>query len=165
METYSMVLGLCERNPLVTCGFPSRRPVTQSFHVFFDLCLNKWLCKQLRHPWFEMPSHSLWCRCNVIGHLHFAYNFRYSIQLCLFIHFLSFSLSSNVADKIMFSFYQCTSSCRWKGQIFIFLAAGVFPCQQMKGEVLEPDTGLIKSLGNILAISKAKINYPWPCDS
>ena len=36
-----MWLVLCEGNPLVTGGFPSQRPVTRSFVVFFDLRLNK----------------------------------------------------------------------------------------------------------------------------
>ena len=45
-------------------------------------------------------------------------------------------------------------------ELSIFLlAAGVFPWQQMKDEVLELDTGLIKSLGDILGVSKAPINY------
>ena len=35
-------------------------PVTQSFDVFFDMCLNKWLSKQSRRRWFETPSRSLW---------------------------------------------------------------------------------------------------------
>ena len=34
--TFSVLLTLCEGNPLVTGGFPSQRPVTQSFDVFFD---------------------------------------------------------------------------------------------------------------------------------
>ena len=33
---------LCERNPLVTSGFPSHRPVMQSFDVSVDLRLNGW---------------------------------------------------------------------------------------------------------------------------
>ena len=33
-------------NSLVTGEFPSQRPVTQSFDVFFDLLLDKWLSKQ-----------------------------------------------------------------------------------------------------------------------
>ena len=40
--------------------FPTQRPVTRSFDVFFDLPLNKRLSKQ---PWgwsFETPSWSLW---------------------------------------------------------------------------------------------------------
>ena len=38
METFSTLLALCEENPLATSGFPSQKPVTQSFDVFFDLC-------------------------------------------------------------------------------------------------------------------------------
>ena len=38
-----MLQDRCEGNPLVTSGFPSQRPVTQSFDVFFDLRLNKCL--------------------------------------------------------------------------------------------------------------------------
>ena len=37
METFSALLALCVGNPAVTGGFPSQRPVTRSFDVFFDL--------------------------------------------------------------------------------------------------------------------------------
>ena len=37
MGTFSALLALCEGNPPVTGGFPSQRPVTRSFDVFFDL--------------------------------------------------------------------------------------------------------------------------------
>ena len=46
-------------------GFPSQRPVTRSFDVFFDMGLNQWLSKQSRRRWFETPSRSLWRHCNV----------------------------------------------------------------------------------------------------
>ena len=36
METFSALVTLCEGNPPVTGGFPSQRPVTRSFGVFFD---------------------------------------------------------------------------------------------------------------------------------
>ena len=36
METFSALLALCEGNPPVTDGFPSQRPVTENFDVFFD---------------------------------------------------------------------------------------------------------------------------------
>ena len=52
-------------NSSVNGGFPAQRPVTRNLDVFFDLCLNKWLSKQPRGFWFEMPSWSLWCHCNV----------------------------------------------------------------------------------------------------
>ena len=48
----------------VTGEFPSQRPVTRSFDVFFDLRLNKLLSKQLWGWWFETPSRPLWRHCN-----------------------------------------------------------------------------------------------------
>ena len=44
--------------------FPTQRPVTRSFGVFFDLRLNKRLSKQLWGWWFETLSWSLWRHCN-----------------------------------------------------------------------------------------------------
>ena len=61
METFSALLTLCA----VTGEFPSQKPVTQSFDVFFDLRLNKRLSKQSWGWWFETPSRSLWSHCNV----------------------------------------------------------------------------------------------------
>ena len=59
----------CITGPL--CGeftgpgeFPSQRPVTRSFDVFFDLRLNKRLSKQPWGWWFEMPSWPLRRQCN-----------------------------------------------------------------------------------------------------
>ena len=65
MGTVSTLLALCEENLLVTGGFPRQTPVMQSFDVFFDVSLNKWLSKQSRWWWFETPWHSLWRHCNV----------------------------------------------------------------------------------------------------
>ena len=65
METFSTLLALCEGNPLATGEFPSQRPVTLSFDVFFDLCLHKQLSQWWRCQSFETPSHSSWRRCNV----------------------------------------------------------------------------------------------------
>ena len=36
----SALLAICAGNSPVTGEFPAQRPVTQSFDVFFDLCLN-----------------------------------------------------------------------------------------------------------------------------
>ena len=65
MKTFSAILALCEGISPVTGEFPSQhaqRRATWSLDVFFDLCLNKWLSKQSRCRWFEMPSHPLWCQ-------------------------------------------------------------------------------------------------------
>ena len=64
METFSALLAICVGNSHVTGEFPAQRPVTRSFDVFFDLCLNKRLSKKWRGLWFETPSHSLWRHCN-----------------------------------------------------------------------------------------------------
>ena len=50
----------------VTGEFPSQRPATRSFDVFFDLRLNKPLSKQSRGWWFETPSRSSLRHCNDI---------------------------------------------------------------------------------------------------
>ena len=64
METFSVLLALCAGNSPVTSEFPAQRPVTGSFDVFFDLCLNKRLRKQSWGWWFETPLRSLWRHCN-----------------------------------------------------------------------------------------------------
>ena len=51
METFSTLLALSKGTSPVTPEFPSQRPVTRSFDVFFDLRLNKRLSKQSRHRW------------------------------------------------------------------------------------------------------------------
>ena len=50
----------CVGNSPFPGEFPSQRPVTRSFDVFFDLRLNKWLSKEPWGWWFETPSCSLW---------------------------------------------------------------------------------------------------------
>ena len=79
METFSALLALCEGNSPVTGEFPSQRPVTRIFDVFFDLRMNTRLTKQWRCRWFETPPRSLWRHCNVTtksGHAiyHIAIN-------------------------------------------------------------------------------------------
>ena len=67
------VTGFCAANSPVTAGnspvtseFPSHRPVTRSFDVFFDLRTKKRLSKQSRRRWFRTPSRSLWRHCNAV---------------------------------------------------------------------------------------------------
>ena len=55
MGSFSALLGLCEGNSPVIGGFPSQRPVTRNYDVFFDLRLDKRLRKQSRRRWFETP--------------------------------------------------------------------------------------------------------------
>ena len=67
---WSFVRGI-HRSAVVRGGFPSQRPVTWCFDVFFDLRVNKRLSKQSRRRWFETPSHSLWRHCNGYFHIWF----------------------------------------------------------------------------------------------
>ena len=61
--------------------FPTQRPVTRSFDVFFDLRPNKRLSKQPRGWWFETPSWSLWrhrnggWKCNYYPSIKMGYNY------------------------------------------------------------------------------------------
>ena len=59
MEAFSALLALRAGNSPVTGEFPSQRPVTRSFDVFFDLNKQSW------GWWFGTPSRSLWSHCNV----------------------------------------------------------------------------------------------------
>ena len=65
MGTFSVLLALWARKSPVPGEFPSQRPVTRSFDVFFDLHLNKRRSKQYWSWWFETQSPSLWRHCNV----------------------------------------------------------------------------------------------------
>ena len=64
MKTFTALLAICAGNSPVTGEFPSQRPVTRSFDVFFDARLNKRLSKQSSGWRFETPSCSLWRHCN-----------------------------------------------------------------------------------------------------
>ena len=68
---FPRLLALCVGNSLITSELPTHRPVTQSFDVFFDLRLNKRLCKQSWGWWIEIPSRPLWRHCNVTLHWHY----------------------------------------------------------------------------------------------
>ena len=65
METFSALLAIWAGYSPVTGEFPTQRPVTRSFDVFYDLCLNKRLNKQWWGWWFETSSRPLWRHCNV----------------------------------------------------------------------------------------------------
>ena len=53
-ETFFVLLALCERNPVITRGFPSQRPVTWNFDVFLVLCLNKKLLNKRSKKWIKI---------------------------------------------------------------------------------------------------------------
>ena len=78
----STLLAICERNPPVTGGFPTQRPVMRSFDVFSDLRLNKRLSKQSICRWFETPLRSLWRHCSGIFELWREVSYYVSGTVC-----------------------------------------------------------------------------------
>ena len=78
MDTFSALLFFVGNSP-VTGEFPTQRPVTRSFEVFFDLRLNKCLSKQSRRRWFETPSRSL-CEILLCEYEYRDYHLSYSIS-------------------------------------------------------------------------------------
>ena len=76
----SALLALCARNSPVTGQFPSQRPMTLSFYVFFDLHLNKRLSKQSRRRWYQTHSCSLWC-CNAWDTLYVIWKVFYWLTI------------------------------------------------------------------------------------
>ena len=64
-SSISALLALCAGNSPVTGEFPSKRPVTWSLDVLFDLRLNKRLSRQSWVWWFDTPSCYLWRHSNV----------------------------------------------------------------------------------------------------
>ena len=66
METFSALLAICAENSPVTGEFPTQRPVTRSFDVFFDLRPNERLSKQSWGWWYETLSSPLWRHRNAV---------------------------------------------------------------------------------------------------
>ena len=65
METFPALLAICVGNSPVPGEFPTQRPVTRKFDVYFDLRLNKRLCKQTWGWWLETLLCPLWRHSNV----------------------------------------------------------------------------------------------------
>ena len=70
METFSALLAVCAGNSPVPGEFPTQRPVTRSFGVFFDLRLKQRSSKQWWGWWFETLSRPLWRHRNVPNIMH-----------------------------------------------------------------------------------------------
>ena len=64
METFYALLAICAGNSPVRGEFPTQRPVTRIFGVFFELRLNKGLNKQSWGWKFDTLSRPLWHQCN-----------------------------------------------------------------------------------------------------
>ena len=73
MEIFSALLAICAGNSPVTGEFPTQRPVTRIFDVYFDLRPKERLSKQWWGWWFETLSRSLWHHRNVSTCCHTHY--------------------------------------------------------------------------------------------
>ena len=76
MEIFSALLAICAGNSPVTGEFPTQRPVTRSFDVYFDLRPKERLGKQWWGWWFETLSRSLWRHRNASGMTHWHWCLR-----------------------------------------------------------------------------------------
>ena len=56
LETFFALLAICAGNSPVPGEFPTQSPVTRSFDICFDRCLNIRFSKQLSPQWFETQS-------------------------------------------------------------------------------------------------------------
>ena len=84
-ETFSALQAICAGNSPVTGEFPTQRPVTQSFDVFFDLRLHERLSKQLWGWWLQTPLRPFWCHSNdQIAVLQWSE--KKPIKICLLCH-------------------------------------------------------------------------------
>ena len=80
MGTFSALLAICAGNSPVPGEFPTQRPVTRSFDVFFDLRVNKRLSKQSWGWWYETPSCPLWSHHNVIFFFYLCWDYYISCR-------------------------------------------------------------------------------------
>ena len=83
METFSALLAICAGNSPVPGEFPTQRPVTRSFDVYFDLRLNKGLSKQSWGWWFETLSRPLWRQCNDMMTLWHGHALPITVPMCV----------------------------------------------------------------------------------
>ena len=106
METFSALLAICAGNSPVPGEFPTQRPVTRSFGVFFDLRLDKRLRKQSWGWWFETPRGLLWrhrnasCR-NSISYISIGNINDILVKTGEFMWYLRFELSDHSRNYIL----------------------------------------------------------------
>ena len=88
--------------------FPTQRPVTRSFDVFFDLRLNKPLSKQSWGWWFETLLRSLWRHRNVFGMMPAGPQIKseYRIPAVAF-QFRCYLITSDLQDTVAYLWMIC----------------------------------------------------------
>ena len=98
--------------------FPSQRPVTQSFDVFFDLCMTKRLSKQSWGWWFETRSRSLWRHCSaltmwnsIVYPKKYAHGFCFAV-LCCGYTLTDFPISIRLTSLALWQSNDCPSASK-----------------------------------------------------
>ena len=94
METFSALLAICAGNSPVPGEFPTQRPVTRSFDIYFDLRPNERLSKQSLGWRFETLSPPLWRHRKVVLTNDLCGDLAY-----WFLPDASFGLQGNVSDN------------------------------------------------------------------
>ena len=92
METFSALLAICAGNSPVSGEFPTQRPVTLSFDVYFDLRPNKRLSKQSWSWWFETLSRPFWRHRNDVWYnCLFRWTAKETPKFCITVFFVIWS--------------------------------------------------------------------------
>ena len=98
METFSTLLAICAGNSPVSSEFPTQRPVTRSFDIFFDLRLGEQLNKHSWDWWLETPLRPLWRQSNVRPNCGWSWHVHQGWWLPN--HLLIFSISEHYQNTI-----------------------------------------------------------------
>ena len=86
---------------------PLTKPVTRSFHVFFDVCLNKRLNKQFICRWFWTPRRSFWRHCNILRNIHACSRF---VVFCYVFSRVNLPISLRDTSLALGQLYDCPSA-------------------------------------------------------
>ena len=128
MERFSALLAICAGNSPVPGEFPSQRPVTRSFDVFFDLRLNKRLNKQSWGWWFETLSSPFWRHSNVH---RYCSDIRDIVSILIFWLFdgnNNLSMSPWMSVPVYLTFLRAETELIWFNMVNVVVADALAPC-------------------------------------
>ena len=141
METNSALLAICAGNSPVPGEFPTQRPVTRSFDVFYDLRLNKRLSKQSWGWWFETLSRPLWRHRNVL--------------------FISCDVDTRVRLAVSSFWISFDNPSMW--ELFNLLYSGLSPLRFYICIILPPWLDHSDIIGDNIKGESSYFGNHWPC--
>ena len=131
--------------------FPTQRPVTRSFDVFFDVRLIKRLSKHSRGWWFETLSHPLWRHRNVKSPTKLRFDFYvdmdkkdWSIISLSQIQALASDSTSRTRNNRRSPIWSCNISRNWKLLTYDISMSKFYSCYLL-WRPLKPKWGLIEN--------------------